>query len=79
MAQKNQFTTLVSVRLDNDILENINKAGNYLYYSTRSMVINNILSCVLSCTDPKTLADIILYNKFGKVKGKITLEYENDI
>lgn len=74
MATKNQYTTLVSVRLDNDVLVNLNKAQEHLRYFNRSNIINNILSCVLTCTDTKTLGDIVRYNKYGILKGKMTFE-----
>lgn len=74
MATKNQYTTLVSVRLDNDVLVNLNKAQQHLRYHTRSNIINNILGCVLTCTDSKTLSDIVHFNKYGILKGKITFE-----
>ena len=74
MATKNNYTTLVSVRLDNDVLVNLNKALQNLPYFNRSIVINNILGCVLSCTDSKTLGDIVRYNRFRIPKGKITFE-----
>lgn len=74
MATKNQYTTLISVRLDNDVLVNLNKAQQHLRYHTRSNIINNILGCILTCTDTKTLADIVRYNKYGISKGKITFE-----
>lgn len=74
MATKNQYTTLVSVRLDNDVLVNLNKAQKHLLYCTRSNIINNILGCVLTSTDSKTLSDIVYFNKYGILKGKITFE-----
>lgn len=74
MATKNQYTTLISVRLDNDVLVNLNKAQGHLRYHTRSNIINNILGCVLTCTDSKTLRDIVQYNKYGTLKAKITFE-----
>lgn len=74
MATKNNYTTLVSVRLDNDVLVNLNKAQVHFRYHTRSSVIKKILECVLTCTDYKTLSDILWYNKYGISKGKITFE-----
>lgn len=74
MATKNQYTTLVSVRLDNDVLVNLNKAQESLRYHTRSNIINNILGCVLTGTDSKTLREILQFNKYGILKGKITFE-----
>lgn len=74
MATKNQYTTLISARLDNDVLVNLNKAQEHMRYHTRSNIINNILSCVLTCTDTQTLSDIVRYNKYGISKGKITFE-----
>lgn len=74
MATKNQYTTLVSVRLRNDVLRNLEKAQGHLRYFSRSDIVNNILGCILTCTDTKTLADIVRYNKYGISKGKITFE-----
>ena len=74
MATKNQYTTLISVRLDNDVLTNLNKAQKRLQYYTRSHLINNILSCVLLCADHDTLGHILRYQKNDIFKGKIKLE-----
>lgn len=74
MATKNNYTTLVSVRLDNDVLTNLNKAQVRLQYYTRSNLINNILRCVLLCTDHDTLGHIIRYQKYDIFKGKIKFE-----
>ena len=77
MATKNNYTTLVSVRLDNDVLTNLNKAQKNLYYYTRSNLINNILRCVLLCTDHTTLGHILRYQEYDIFKGKI--KFERDI
>lgn len=74
MATKNQYTTLVSVRLDNDVLVNLKKEVEHLRYYSRSQVINNILRCVLLCTDHATLTHILRYQKTDIFKGKIKLE-----
>lgn len=74
MATKNNYTTLVSVRLDNDVLTNLNKAQKRLKYYTRSNLINNILRCVLLCADHATLGHILRYQKYDIFKGKIKLE-----
>lgn len=74
MATKNQYTTLVSVRLDNDVLVNLNKAQQHLRFLNRSSIINIILGCVLTCADFKTLREISYYNKYAISKGKITFE-----
>lgn len=74
MATKNQYTTLVSVRLDNDVLVNLNKAQERMRYYSRSQVINNILRCVLDNTDGKTLREIIGYRKYYIERHKLTFE-----
>lgn len=77
MATKNNYTTLVSVRLDNDVLTNLNKAQKRLQYYTRSNLINNILRCVLLCADNATFGHILRYQKYDIFKGKI--KFERDI
>lgn len=74
MATKNQYTTLVSVRLDNDVLVNLDKEVGHLRYYSRSQVINNILRCVLTNTDCKTLREIVGYRKYYIEKHKLTFE-----
>lgn len=76
MATKNNYTTLVSVRLENDVLQSLNKAQENLPYFTRSNIINNILGTVLSCTDSLTLRDIVRYHRFGVKTGKINFEMD---
>lgn len=77
MATKNNYTTLVSVRLDNDVLVNLDKEVGHLQYFSRSQIINNILGCVLSNTDCSTLGEIVRYNKYVIWKRKI--KFERDI
>lgn len=72
MATKNQYTTLVSVRLRNDVLRNLEKAQGHLRYFSRSDIVNNILGCILTCTDSETLCDIVRYCRHGALKAKIT-------
>lgn len=77
MATKNNYKTLVSVRMDNDVLVNLNKAQGHLRYYSRSQLINNILRCVLLCADHATLTHILRYQKTDIFKGKI--KFDRDI
>lgn len=50
MGTKNNYTTLVSVRLDNDVVEKLEKVVKRNPYRNRSSIINYLLSGILKHT-----------------------------
>lgn len=74
MATKNNYTQLVSVRLDNPTLTDIEALKKKLEWYSRSAIINNLLKCVLDNADYKTLQRMVRYNKFNPKGHKLTFE-----
>ena len=74
MATKNNYTQLVSVRLDNGTLADIDKLKRDMQWYSRSAIINNLLTCVLNTADYRTLASMVRYNKYDTKSHKITFE-----
>ena len=74
MATKNNYTQLVSVRLDNGTLADIDKLKRDMQWYSRSAIINNLLTCVLNTADYRTLASMVRYNKFATRDHKTTFE-----
>lgn len=74
MATKNNYTQLVSVRLDNPTLADIDALKKNLEWYSRSAIINKLLTCVLDTADYKTLQRMVRYNKFNPKGHKLTFE-----
>lgn len=74
MATKNKYTQLVSVRLDNSTLAEIDALKIKLTWYSRSAIINNILTCVLNTADFNTLQSMVRYNKLYSNIHELTLE-----
>lgn len=74
MATKNNYTQLVSVRLENGTLADIDALKENLKWYSRSAIINNLLTCVLNTADFKTLQSMVRYNKVFPKVHKLTLE-----
>ena len=74
MATKNNYTQLVSVRLDNTTLADIDALKKSLQWYSRSAIINNLLTCVLNTADYKTLQRMVRYNKLFPKGQKLTFE-----
>ena len=74
MATKNNYTQLVSVRLDNSTLADIDALKRNLQWYSRSAIINNLLTCVLNTADYRTLASMVRHNKFDPKGHKLNFE-----
>ena len=72
MATKNNYTQLVSVRLDNMTLADIDALKRDMQWYSRSAIINNLLTCVLNTADYRTLARMVRYNN-ERPAGCITI------
>ncbi len=64
---KNDFTTLVSIRIDNATLKDINKFCKNRYYVKRSAVINQALKKVFSLHGDKEIYNFLYYE--GELKN----------
>lgn len=74
MATKNNFTTLVSVRLDNEVVEKLEKLVKQREYRTRSSTINFLLRGILNHTDDGDLEYIISRGLWTTTKWNIKIE-----
>lgn len=74
MATKNNFTTLVSVRLDNEVVEKLEKLVKQREYPSRSSTINFLLRGILNHTDDGDLKYIISRGLWSTTKWKIKIE-----
>lgn len=67
---------LVSVRLIPDVLKRLDKLAAMHEYSTRSLVINNLLNAVLTCSNQDTLWRMI--NTFYPDDKGFRIKFEID-
>ena len=74
MATKNNFTTLVSVRLDNEVVESLEKVVKSDGYHSRSSVINFLLMGVLNHTDERDILFMIKKGSWSHSKWHIKIE-----
>ena len=77
MATKNNYTQLVSVRLDNGTLAGLDELKKSMQYYSRSAIINRLLHCILNAADKKTLKEMVGYRKYYIESHK--LKFEKDI
>lgn len=59
---------LISVRLENETIEALDRLAGMTDYRSRSMIMQNILRNVLTCADPNNLWQII-DTRFAYEKG----------
>lgn len=74
MGTKNQFTTLVSVRLDNEVVESLEKVVKRSKYRNRSATINNLLKGILNHTDDHDIEYMISKGIWSFSKWKVKIE-----
>lgn len=74
MATKNNYTQLVSVRLDNGTLASLDKLKMSMQFYSRSAIINRLLHCILNAADKKTLKEMVRYRKYYIESHKLTFE-----
>lgn len=74
MATKNNFTTLVSVRLDNEVVESLEKVIKSDGYHSRSSVINFLLMGILTHTDQSDILFMINKGSWSHCKWNIKIE-----
>lgn len=67
---------LISVRLENETIEALDRLAGMTDYRSRSMIMQNILRNVLTCTEPKNLWKII-DTRFAYEKG-YTVDFHAD-
>lgn len=75
MATKNNFTTLVSVRLDNEVVESLEKIVKSDGYHSRSSVINYLLMGVLKHTEERDIHFMISQGLWSHSKWHIKIEH----
>lgn len=74
MATKNNFTTLVSVRLDNEVVKSLEKVVKRSDYRTRSSTINFLLRGILNHADDGDIEYMISKGLWSTTKWKIKIE-----
>ena len=74
MGTKNNYTTLVSVRLDNEVVEKLEKVGKRNQYRNRSMIINFLLSGILNHTDDADIDYIVNRGSWSFSKWGVKIE-----
>lgn len=67
---------LISVRLENETIEALNRLAEKTEYRNRSQIMQNILRNVLTCADPNNLWQII-DTRFAYEKG-YTVDFHAD-
>ena len=67
---------LISVRLENETIEALDKMAEKTEYRNRSQIMQNILRNVLTCADPNNLWQII-DTRFAYEKG-YTIDFHAD-
>lgn len=67
---------LISVRLENETIEALDRLAGMTDYRSRSMIMQNILRNVLTCADPNNLWQII-DTRFAYEKG-YTVDFHAD-
>lgn len=67
---------LISVRLENETIEALDKMAEKTEYRNRSQIMQNILRNVLTCADPNNLWQII-DTRFAYEKG-YTVDFHAD-
>lgn len=67
---------LISVRLENETIEALDRLAEKTGYRNRSLIMQNILRNVLTCTEPNNLWQII-DTRFAYEKG-YTVEFHAD-
>lgn len=67
---------LISVRLENETIEALDRLAGMTDYRSRSMIMQNILRNVLTCTEPNNLWKII-DTRFAYEKG-YTVDFHAD-
>lgn len=75
MGTKNNFTTLVSVRLENDIVESLEKFVKRSPYHTRSSTINNLLKAVMKHADDGDIEFMINTRLWTRTKWNLKIEH----
>lgn len=74
MATKNNYTTLVSVRLDNEVVGSLEKVVKSDGYHSRSSVINFLLMGILNHTDESDILFMINKGSWSHSKWNIKIE-----
>jgi len=74
MGTKNNFTTLVSVRLDNEVVEKLEKVVKRNQYRNRSSIINSLLSGILNHTDDADIDYMVNKGIWSRSKWDIRIE-----
>ena len=71
------MTKLVSLRINEDVLHQLDKLMAFFPYSKKHAIMVGLLENVLMNVEPQTLRDIVYYNRFSSTKLKITTEKIN--
>lgn len=74
MATKNNFTTLVSVRLDNDVVVRLESVVKRNYRLNRSFVINYLLKGILNHATDSDVDYMISTGLWTRSEWKIKIE-----
>lgn len=56
---------LISLRLDSEILDEVDRVADYSEYWKRSHVISKLLDCVLSSADSETILRMVRFSHFA--------------
>lgn len=71
------MTKLVSLRIDKDVLRQVEQLKTFFPYTKKHAIMVNLLENVLMNVEPQTLRDIVFYNRFSSTRLKITVEKIN--
>lgn len=74
MGTKNNYTTLVSVRLDNEVVEKLEKVVKRNQYRNRSSIINFLLSGILKHTDEADIDYMVNRGSWSFSKWGVKIE-----
>lgn len=74
MGTKNNYTTLVSVRLDNEVVEKLEKVVKRNQYRNRSSIINFLLSGILNHTKNADIDYIVNRGSWSFSKWRVKIE-----
>lgn len=64
---------LISLRLDSEILDEVDRVADYSEYWKRSHVISQILRCVLSSADDQTILRMLRFVRYAPKSYVLTL------
>ena len=71
------MTKLVSLRLNEDVLSQLDKLMTFFPYSKKHAVMVGVLENIIMNVEPNALRDIVYYDRFSSTKLKITIEKIN--